>query len=277
MPSMNKEELLLRIKKNTGFPAEIRVARDILRCEWSYISNPVFSQESGMPNEIDFIANTELSKKYNKRPVSIEISVLIDVKSYNRPLILFSSPWTDFDFPDAYSRVTVRRRSDAAIRTRFNLMPGLVDFMEIQQPARSAVIVNNKGEKASDFDFHQIHSSISKLYHALQRLDDDRLSMHEDHLMNEINISIIIPLLVFDGTLFNYTIENDLDNLTEVNAGILQKNTVGENDRRVDSPVYITSVENFPVSLAKVRKFFGGTRMERQSWIIKLLDGHEPL
>ena len=253
------EELKSRIEKQTGFPAELKVSKIVLEQGWSYVSNPRFADGDGF-TEIDLVATIEALNAPICLPLQggfLLISLAIDVKSYNRPVIIFSSSITDFDSNRTYCDLILTQEKKL-IGRRSALLEGLSETLQISVGGRSAVVVNNAGDKSKEFDIHQLSSALKSLYKSCYAVRKDFKEVIEVSAKPEkqFHLNVIVPVIVIQGNIYEYTVGANGGELVERDLVEYHSAFLGHDDQIDECPSYIVRLD-----------FFANFMMKLMAWI----------
>ncbi len=293
MPAKNKldlEQLRRDIERQTGFPSELKVAEILLRRGWSYKGNPRFRRKSTgeieQMTEVDFIAHSNcpapgLCEELGKAG-HFCINLVIDVKHFFRPLIVFTSPVSDRDSLSTYMEIH-QVSGHERIRSQFNFSNIFRKFKQ-DEIGRIAVVANleqsrpppkvpagNKPSQAGapessatvkigdgkKFDHHQISSALSGLYDACRALreeilEDRRLNRHEGASRW---IEVILPMIVYDGDVLSYSSTNGTSSLQPVDLAMIGNNFIGSEDPLLSSLAMIVQLNEFDLFLKELEDF----------------------
>ncbi|WP_202827251.1 hypothetical protein [Belnapia mucosa] len=271
--SYSVDKLKEKIEKQTGFPSELQTASKLIEHDWEYIANPRIRSEEGIVEEIDFIAlknrTIKISdERYNFEHINITTNVVMDAKKYSRPLVVFSSPWSSFDSDDIYSVISIFKEN-YEFRSRFCLISGFSEKLQIQQPARSAVVVNNNGDKPHDFDLGQISSAMARLYRASEVIEKDSLELFQYVSDSElIDLCMIIPVIIFYGDMYEYYRSDEGSRLEKIDYTVIQSNTVGEKNRLYKCPLYIVNGNAVGVFLSILEDLIKTISLKQISYVV---------
>jgi hypothetical protein len=230
----------------------LKAAKIILDAGWTYKSNPRFRDnrslaEGSRLTEIDFIAdctvyNSDLDECLGKEGW-LGLQLVIDVKKYSRPLLIFSSPLTDQDNNFVYSDVYCTSKS-GKMKNAFCSLHWRDGPFGGDYGGRSAVVVNNDGTKPKDFDVRQIYSALDGLYEACKSVkreaDEFYRFVIEDSGQNYLNA--IIPVIIYDGDILVYRITSRNTVLERTNVASLTSHIIGEEDRLSTSCAFVVSL-----------------------------------
>lgn len=249
-------ELEWRIERQTGFPSELKVAKIILDAGWTYMANPRFKDEKASAvEEIDLIAYKNAPGHYID-PILRDIFTIlvVDVKKYSRPVVVFSSKWTDADFNMSYSDLTLYPDQEPG-KTTPCVLSGLPESLNLDEAGRSVVVVNNTGDKPKDFDIHQVYSAVNNLYKACHAIHKDLINPETNLPLSRADfarLNVMIPLIVLDGRLLQYSTNRASCRLTEESCILLHSSFIGNVNLLDQSSTYVVTLDYLPAFLGKI-------------------------
>lgn len=249
-------ELKKRIEKQTGFPSELKVARTALNAGWTYVSNPRFKKLDGSLSEVDLhciyeLSETEFVKK--NKITYILVSLVIDVKSYSRPIVVFSSPMTDRDSNYVYADVSYMP-PEGELRAEDCFLTELLYGFASENAGRSAVVVNGEGRKSNEYDINQISSAVRGLYEAAHLIRKEFFELAAYFQGEEASyVHIMVPVIVCDGDLLEYTVRRGRSSLVRRQCIELHNSLLGHAHRLDQCPTYIVTLKAFQRFLSHVQ------------------------
>ncbi len=276
-----------KIEKQTGFPAELKVASTLLRSGWTYQSNPRFQNSKNHPSpsalteakltEVDFLAENTIQNAFLQSILTqdgyITISLLVDVKRYSRPIVVFSSPLTDRDRNDIYSDIYCMTTA-GKLASGFCLLHWRDGPFGGDLGGRTAVVVNNEGGKKKDFDFHQLYSTLDGLYQACKAARDDTTRLYERTFeVGSRILNVIVPIIVCDGELLSYRVTTRTTSLRGVKVASMSSHVLGEDDRLLTSCAYIVSLDYLAVFLRRLERWGRSIKLHEIEFRVAAIEG----
>jgi hypothetical protein len=275
------------IERRTGFPSELKVADILLRRGWTFKSNPRYrrgdSSQVDRLTEVDFLAQSRCIAPLLDSEIGefghFRVTLLVEVKHFRRPLVVFTSPASEQDGAYAYAEIH-QIYSDQIIRSIIKF-DGFFKGREEQRVGRAAVVVNtgksknvnsansqsqtegkanrqsnsrSKTDEAREFDISQINSSLNSLYDACNAFRDHILeSRRRDRRSNPSKwFEIILPLVIYDGDLLSYSHSEGNGSLDHVNIVYMASNFLGDGDRLYSSLAWIVKLDWFESFLIRL-------------------------